>query len=247
MKLKPLWVGPFKILEKINENALRIDFVDEYKQAHDVINIGYVKPWPQNPDQFESRTHVISRPDPIVNEEGEEEWVVEDVIDKRYDKRRKKWMWCVKWKGYTEFDNTWEPYENIYDCEAFERFNDMYPVEDREENLLTMQIPMYGELVYHTSRSIPKSTRKAISNAVTQGNQRWIRQRQWTNNSNTMRPSQLSNVLEGFRQQKRLWTASQMNLPKHAAFAINQLSDVWFNKNRLGARYTNNSKYFCPI
>ena len=232
MKLKPLWVGPFKILSKINENALKIDFVNEYKQAHDVINIGYVKPWPENPSKFDSRTHVITRPDPIVNENGEDEWVVEDILNKRYDRRRKKWLWCVKWKGYTEFDNTWEPYENIYDCAAFERFNEMYPVEEREENLLTLQIPKYGELVYHTSHAISKATRQAISNAVTQGNQRWIRQRQWTNNSNTIRPGQLRNVLEEFAQQKRLYTASQMNLPKHAAFAINHLSDDWFRTNR---------------
>ncbi len=157
---------------------------------------------------------------------------MDDILNKKFDKRRKKWRWCVKWKGYTEFENTWEPYKNIYDCEAFLRFNEMYPVEEREENLLTLQIPKYGDLVYHTSQPISKATRQAISNAVTQGNQRWIRQRQWTNNSNTMRPSQLSNVLEEFAQQNRLKTASQMSLPKDVAFAMNHLSDEWFMKNR---------------
>lgn len=44
---------------------------------------------------------------------SEDEYVVEKILDKRYNSKTKKTEYLIKWKGYNNpSDNTWEPEEN---------------------------------------------------------------------------------------------------------------------------------------
>merc|ERR1712029_915759 len=46
-------------------------------------------------------------------EEEEGEWEVEEIVDYKYDKRKKEGLYLVKWLGWGSESNTWEPEENL--------------------------------------------------------------------------------------------------------------------------------------
>jgi hypothetical protein len=64
-----------------------------------------------HPDNIEHRK--INAPSPIqVN--GEEEWEVEEVLDKR--RRGKGVQYLVSWKGFGPKENLWEPEAHLENC-----------------------------------------------------------------------------------------------------------------------------------
>jgi len=84
--------------------------------------------------------HLVSsddEPDSVVNsseagtkdEPEEEEYVVEKILDKRKSNGRIEYL--LKWKGYGDDDNTWEPKDNL-DCpELIDEFEKNYAAKKK--------------------------------------------------------------------------------------------------------------------
>jgi hypothetical protein len=79
---------------------------------------------PNNPNSFpvlhasELKRHIpnngnlfpsweFARPNPVLTKDGEEEWVIESIIDERW--RGRGMQYLVKWVGYRDEENRWLP------------------------------------------------------------------------------------------------------------------------------------------
>jgi hypothetical protein len=120
-KLSQQRIGPFKIIDKVGRLAYKLEIPSTWK-IHPVVSVAHLEP--HTPDPFE-RTEVPV-PDLLEGHDGEvePEWEIEEILRKRYNKRRKRDEYYVKWKGFGPETNTLEPEENmIHAREALERFN----------------------------------------------------------------------------------------------------------------------------
>lgn len=61
--------------------------------------------------------------------DDEEEYVVEAIRDWRYNLREKKREYLIKWKGYAEHENTWEPEDNLNCPHILEKYVDSLPTK----------------------------------------------------------------------------------------------------------------------
>lgn len=53
-----------------------------------------------------------------MDDDVEEDFVVEKVIGKRYNQKKKQFEYLLKWEGYPPEQNTWEPLSNLTTCKS---------------------------------------------------------------------------------------------------------------------------------
>ena len=111
-KLADRWLGPYKITAILpSRNAVVLQLPNHLK-IHPTINISklkiYNKPIPHQPN-------APSNPPPILTPTGNPEFEVESIRDSKLNRRRRphRTEFLVKWKGYPDSENTWEPEEHL--------------------------------------------------------------------------------------------------------------------------------------
>ena len=79
------------------------------------------------------RTNFVKLPLEVLNDE--EHYKVEMILDLKRQGRGTKYL--IKWEGYPEADNTWEPYTLLKGSaeEALQEFHEQYP--DKPRPMLT--------------------------------------------------------------------------------------------------------------
>ena len=100
-KLLPRWIGPFTILGRVGKVAYHIDLPESMNRIHPVFHVSKLKPY---------KASGRVQPPPVPLEiEGELEYEVERILDKRINKqsrRRDSLEYLVKWLGYGHEHNS---------------------------------------------------------------------------------------------------------------------------------------------
>ncbi|KAL6155406.1 hypothetical protein ACJBU6_05630 [Exserohilum turcicum] len=105
-KLDNLRVGPLEILEKVGPVNYKLRLPPGMK-VHPVFHKKLLEPAPQDAELAEDI------------ELENDEYIVEEVKDLR--KIRRQWKYLVKWQGWPDSQNTWEPEENLTNCKSLVR------------------------------------------------------------------------------------------------------------------------------
>lgn len=110
-KLQPRYCGPFRVSKVISDVAYKLDLPPSMR-VHPVFHVSVLKRYMDPKGQFPQR-HVEPPLPLLINDALEYE--VEQVLDKRVIRTRGKPIvqYLVKWKGYQDHDNSWEPEENL--------------------------------------------------------------------------------------------------------------------------------------
>jgi transposase InsO family protein len=97
-KLAPRFIGPFRILNPIGQQAYRIALPEKYDKIHNVFHVSLLEPW-VNRKQEQSD----SMPFPPL--EDEDDWEVEEVKEKKKIDGEDHFL--LKWKGWPSEYNQW--------------------------------------------------------------------------------------------------------------------------------------------
>jgi hypothetical protein len=121
-KLAPKFIGPFPISRVVSDVAYELELPATMSRIHPVFHISKLKPYRDGTSAFPDRHQLPTRPAPeLLPDTGEQAWEVDRVVGKRTV--RGKVQYLVLWKGYPDYERTWEPASNLKQAQqAVRRF-----------------------------------------------------------------------------------------------------------------------------
>ena len=117
-KLTGKYIGPFPITRVVSKVAYELKLPPQLR-IHPVFHVSKLRALKSSTsEEYPGRSAAAaSRPPPeLINEDGNEEWAVERIVKERTVKRgknKKRVEYLVKWKGYPDWQMTWEPLQHL--------------------------------------------------------------------------------------------------------------------------------------
>jgi len=123
-KLTECFMGPYKVKGIVSSNAIELELLKSIK-IHPIVNVSRVQLYKP---QIEGQKKI---PPKLIIIEGEEEFKVEKILNKRVVQEKEKLL--VRWKSYTAEGDTWESSKNLENVkELVEEFEREYGKEAEE-------------------------------------------------------------------------------------------------------------------
>ena len=104
-KWKHRWVGPFDVVKQ-EGTTVELKLPHAWAELHPRFHVELLRPYHGAPGRYDE-------PPPELDSEGVPIYEVEKILNHRWNGRRKRFEWRVKWVGYPDSENTWEPLENL--------------------------------------------------------------------------------------------------------------------------------------
>src|SRR5579863_5217013 len=123
IKLAPKRHGPFQITRVISPVAYQIQLPHQWN-IHPVFHASLLTPYIKT----DSHGPNYSRPPPDLIS-GEVEYEVEQIRSHRHHEQRKQLQYLLKWKGYLESDNTWEPADQVHTPDLIKAYHRCHQLE----------------------------------------------------------------------------------------------------------------------
>ncbi|KAJ3474501.1 hypothetical protein NLI96_g12422 [Meripilus lineatus] len=111
--------GPYKVLRMYPDASVYTLDLPSTMRIFPTFHASLLKPFKPNDDSlFPGRAH--PKLGPIITENGEEEWEVEEIIDRR--RRSVGYQYLVRWKGWGPDTDSWLPGREVEELAALDRF-----------------------------------------------------------------------------------------------------------------------------
>ena len=122
-KLNPKHYGPFKILKEISPVAFKLDLPISWT-IHPVFHMSLLTPYVKTPAH--GPNYSCPPPDLIDNEE---QYEVEQIRNHQLHGHSRMLQYLIKWQGYPESDNTWEPADQVHTPDLLQEYHKCQPLE----------------------------------------------------------------------------------------------------------------------
>lgn len=111
-KLAPKFVGPFRIIKMVNDNAAQLSLPRNMSRLHDTFNVDVLRHHVESPSRFVDRPlPKVSTVDFLPGDDHDDLHVIQALVKKRQRNRRTEYL--VKWQNLDASENTWERESDI--------------------------------------------------------------------------------------------------------------------------------------